>query len=1077
MNTDGGQAFIPPTPPASLSGYKFNDLNNNHIWDQPTEPGIPNWEIHVYAQVEGGIVVNTHYTTDSNGFYLVDNITFGNWYVGEHLGPNNPTPPPDLLPGWTQTYPNSVVNVAPGAVSSLITGFPAEIQAAIGPAHLAAWGWIVTLTEANPDQTNVNFGNVNNGCLTITKSVVQDVVNPAALDGSFVIHVVGPSYPAGTDLTFTLTDGAITGTNPQTLNNLIPGNYTLTEPTLPAGWSNTSGLGVVAVSAGATCATATVVNSFADGCLTITKSVVQDVVNPAALDGSFVIHVVGPSYPAGTDLTFTLTDGAITGTNPQTLNNLIPGNYTLTEPTLPAGWSNTSGLGVVAVSAGATCATATVVNSFADGCLTITKSVVQDVVNPAALDGSFVIHVVGPSYPAGTDLTFTLTDGAITGTNPQTLNNLIPGNYTLTEPTLPAGWSNTSGLGVVAVSAGATCATATVVNTFADGCLTITKSVVQDVVNPAALDGSFVIHVVGPSYPAGTDLTFTLTDGAITGTNPQTLNNLIPGNYTLTEPTLPAGWSNTSGLGVVAVSAGATCATATVVNTFADGCLTVTKSVVQDVVNPAALDGSFVIHVVGPSYPAGTDLTFTLTDGAITGTNPQTLNNLIPGNYTLTEPTLPAGWSNTSGLGVVAVSAGATCATATVVNTFADGCLTVTKVVDLTGYVFPDTINVTFTATVTGPSYPGGTSHDFVVTNGVLSGSPWTLNNLIPGTYNVTESDPGIMWTVTGGGDVEVSAGATCATSTITNTIKLPNTTMSTVVYVYDTLTGNVELTITDTNDGDVPLTDAHIHVRLLVGGVETVFDSYDWSDVTGFSGGNSDDIMDPGESWTWQVTYTISETTTFEVWGHGTDPLGNPVDYNPEDPDVSFDSEFDTFIVEVNFFTRTQGFWATHLWFTEYIFDTYTGDMVADDNLGSIDLGWLPPITNIDDLMGVFWGNNAKNSDGSKRDALCQARMIASQQALAAILNSVTPGGAPLPAGYSAAEIAAILYGDDITAINTLNSVLDTYNNSGDDVAFDPSLPPTQRATPGAAKDTANIPFADCSNSVGLLAPKGGKK
>jgi len=327
MNTDGGQAFIPPTPPASLSGYKFNDLNNNHIWDQPTEPGIPNWEIHVYAQVEGGIVVNTHYTTDSNGFYLVDNITFGNWYVGEHLGPNNPTPPPDLLPGWTQTYPNSVVNVAPGAVSSLITGFPAEIQAAIGPAHLAAWGWIVTLTEANPDQTNVNFGNVNNGCLTITKSVVQDVVNPAALDGSFVIHVVGPSYPAGTDLTFTLTDGAITGTNPQTLNNLIPGNYTLTEPTLPAGWSNTSGLGVVAVSAGATCATATVVNTFADGCLTVTKSVVQDVVNPAALDGSFVIHVVGPSYPAGTDLTFTLTDGAITGTNPQTLNGRLGRRY------------------------------------------------------------------------------------------------------------------------------------------------------------------------------------------------------------------------------------------------------------------------------------------------------------------------------------------------------------------------------------------------------------------------------------------------------------------------------------------------------------------------------------------------------------------------------------------------------------------------------------------------------------------------------------------------------------------------------------------------------------------------------
>ena len=99
---------------------------------------------------------------------------------------------------------------------------------------------------------------------------------------------------------------------------------------------------------------------------------------------------------------------------------------------------------------------------------------------------------------------------------------------------------------------------------------------------------------------------------------------------------------------------------------------------------------------------------------------------------------------------------------------------------------------------------------------------------------------------------------------------------------------------------------------------------------------------------------------------------------------------------VEVGYATRTQGFWATHLYippdspagtlgFTEYVFNRYTGNPPDDDasTSGYIDLGWLPPITNISDLMGVFWANTAKNSNGSKRDALCQAKVQASWQAM----------------------------------------------------------------------------------------------
>lgn len=136
------------------------------------------------------------------------------------------------------------------------------------------------------------------------------------------------------------------------------------------------------------------------------------------------------------------------------------------------------------------------------------------------------------------------------------------------------------------------------------------------------------------------------------------------------------------------------------------------------------------------------------------------------------------------------------------------------------------------------------------------------------------------------------------------------------------------------------------------------------------------------------------------------------------------------------------------------HVFDVHLG--------GPIDLGWVV-LDSEGDVFGMFWANTARDSDGDKRDALCKAREIASNQALAAILNSSIPGGKTLPAGYSLTEIAAILYSNDIDAIKMMNTDLDAFNNSGEDVAFDPSLLPTGRADPNGARDIADIPFADC--------------
>jgi hypothetical protein len=223
---------------------------------------------------------------------------------------------------------------------------------------------------------------------------------------------------------------------------------------------------------------------------------------------------------------------------------------------------------------------------------------------------------------------------------------------------------------------------------------------------------------------------------------------------------------------------------------------------------------------------------------------------------------------------------------------------------------------------------------------------------------------------------------------------------------------------------------------------------------VSGDTNGN--EIFDPGEIWIWEVTFTIYENTHFETWGHGIDPLGGAVDY-PE-----FPSEYADITIKVDA-TRTQGFWASHFDYTSHIFTEHLG--------GSIDLGWVT-IDSIEDLFGMFYANLAKTADGDQRCELNMARVKAAQQALAAILNSALDNDTMLPSGYSLGEIAAILGGDDIDAINELQMVLDAYNNSNDDVEIeDDDGTPIGTADPKAAKEIADITIADEGNCATSFA------
>jgi len=85
---------------------------------------------------------------------------------------------------------------------------------------------------------------------------------------------------------------------------------------------------------------------------------------------------------------------------------------------------------------------------------------------------------------------------------------------------------------------------------------------------------------------------------------------------------------------------------------------------------------------------------------------------------------------------------------------------------------------------------------------------------------------------------------------------------------------GSVDLTVTEENTGDDPLTNPRVEVRQ----DGTLIHTLVWPPD---SGDNGNGILDPGETWTWtRSSDPITAATTFEALGFGTDSLGNEVSY-----------------------------------------------------------------------------------------------------------------------------------------------------------------------------------------------------
>ena len=678
-------------------------------------------------------------------------------------GPDNYSKIVDIKAGESETIGNlkpGKYTVTENLTGTAIDGYDLEVTGG---------GEVTVVGNSTAKITVTNTYTQQKGKLTVAKALGTGAPNGAsAVEYEFT--VTGPNNYSEN---FKLKAG-----DSKTLENLVPGTYTVNENKTDAAIDGydleVTGDGEVTVAANATAET-TVTNTYKQqlGSLKVTKTLGAGAPD-GANDTEYEFTVTGPNNYSNS---FKLKAGEY-----KLIENLVPGNYTVTENKTNAAIDGydleVTGDGEVTVVAKAT-ALATVTNTYEDnssstkGKLTITKALGEGAPN-AANDTEYKFTVAGPNNYS--------TTVKIKGAGSETIENLEPGNYTVTENKDGAKIANynltvTGDDGkTIEVKAGET-AEAKITNTYEDnssstkGKLTIHKALGSGAPTDAdKVEYSFT--VIGPNNYRETV--------KIKGAGSETLEGLEPGEYTVSENVESAAIKGydlkITGGGSVNVTAGAEAET-TITNTYTQkkGSLKVIKTITAGAPEEA-YETFFAFTVTGIGY---SDTKF------VEGEGYAIFDNLEPGRYTVTENKNAAKIANyeltvTGDEGeAVEVKAGET-TEVRITNTYTDntsskGSLKITKTL---GEGAPDAANnKEYKFTVTGTGYS-----KTVTVKG--SGSV-TIVNLEPGKYTVTEDKNGAKitnydLTVTGddGNEIEVKAGET-ANAAITNTYK-DNTTPTT---------------------------------------------------------------------------------------------------------------------------------------------------------------------------------------------------------------------------------------------------------------------------------------------------------
>jgi len=198
-------------------------------------------------------------------------------------------------------------------------------------------------------------------------------------------------------------------------------------------------------------------------------------------------------------------------------------------------------------------------------------------------------------------------------------------------------------------------------------------------------------------------------------------------------------------------------------------------------------------------------------------------------------------------------------------------------------------------------------------------------------------------------------------------------------------------------------------------------------------------------------VVAGATQNLTITVPASGTSDVLNTIDVNGTVVDNSTECPVPSIIHSAQAvcsgggITRTWGFWAQHCDFTKRVFNCCQK---------TIDLGWVkiePNSTGLTKLYTIFRMHNDKKNCAVQYK-ICQARIQASVQALAAILNTCMSNGASLPIDED--TIKNTLKGCDVNAIMDLGAFLATFNESNDTgTALDCNGKVQDKADGGCAK------------------------